>query len=285
METIELLGQTPSRKAIEAVFTPEKGMNLLSLKIGEWQLIDQSTLELFEERGAGLGAIIGPHFHHRTNPPPVKDITLFPHLKLMKERGIAEPFSHGIGRYVPWKVTARERGYLRAEINGEMNWRGVTYKELEGFNFRMIFEARIVEWGLWINLQLSGDRPSVCGLHYYYKRGTEVTSKVQPACRTPAGIKPVPPLFHYNNNEMAYRFEEPCDHGFFPHPDARMGWIDHHFEKSKVHVRYVTPGPASWQLWHPKDASFVCIEPLSAVDPRSPQKRVNGLSACIEIEE
>ena len=48
-----------------ATFNPEVGMNLMSLKKDKIEAIDQSTRPLFEERCAGLGALIGPHFHNQ----------------------------------------------------------------------------------------------------------------------------------------------------------------------------------------------------------------------------
>ena len=288
METITLVGQTPGRKLIEAIFAPEKGMNLISFKVGNISLIDQTTKTLFDERAAGLGALIGPHFHHRPKNqiPLVKDLKLFPHLALMKERGIEEPFSHGIARYVPWKVTNVAKDSLRAELKGSMNYRGVRLKDLEGFDFQMTFEARIIERGIYVDLQISGTRPSVVGLHYYYAlkggRG-RVTSRVCPAVREADGWK------HFPIDEKSHTMTFPCDRafdgGFMPYPYGKIGWIELVTGDMQVNVSYVTPTEGSWQLWHPEKASFVCIEPLSAIDPRKPKNKVNGLAACIQVEE
>lgn len=287
METLTIVGQTPSKGLIEAVFAPEKGMNMMSLKINGHQMIDQSTIGLFEERAAGLGALIGPHFHHR---PPEKivpvDPSLFPHLAILKERNITEPFSHGIARYVPWKVLLAEKEVIKAELTGSMNYRGVLIKDLEGFDFHMTFEARIIENGISLNLQISSQQPSVVGLHYYYqlkdKKG-QVSSQIVPALRDQAlpswlQFDPTTHLFKYNCHE-------PSDFGFKPHPHPKMGWINFSTGDIKAVVRYVTPTDSSWQMWHPEKASFVCIEPLSALDPRHPTAKVSGLIACIEVEE
>src|SRR5687767_2858709 len=95
--TILLRQESQDGEPLEARFAPLRGMNLLSYKKGEIEAIDQSTRPLFEERSAGLGAFIGPHFHHRTLIPPVPDESLFPHIAILKARGVQEPFSHGIG--------------------------------------------------------------------------------------------------------------------------------------------------------------------------------------------
>src|SRR4051812_40760409 len=92
---------------LRAVFLPDYGMNLISLKKGETEVIDQSTRTMFEERMSGLGPLIGPHFYHRKDKDItfVPDETIFPHIARVKAKS-PEPFSHGIGRYVPWKYHA-----------------------------------------------------------------------------------------------------------------------------------------------------------------------------------
>ncbi len=288
METLVITGQTASKALIEAVFAPQKGMNMVSLKIAGRQLIDQSTKNLFEERSAGLGALIGPHFHHRLpgKIPFLKDPTLFSHLTVMKERGITEPFSHGIARYVPWKVLLAEKEGIKAELTGSMNFRGVLLKDLEGFDFQMTFEARIIEKGILIDLQISSEQPSVVGLHYYYHlqkgKGT-VSSQIRGALRE--GPLPSNIYFDPKTHIFVYNCDTPCDYGFEPYPHCKMGWINFSTGGFKTVVRYVTPTEGSWQMWHPEKASFVCIEPLSAPDPRRPTAKVSGLITCIEVEE
>lgn len=288
METLTIVGQTPSKGLIEAVFAPERGMNMMSLKINGHQLIDQSTEGLFTERAAGLGALIGPHFHHRPADKivPVKDPSLFPHLAVLKERGVTEPFSHGIARYVPWRVIQADKEEIKAELLGSMNFRGVLLKDLEGFDFHMTFEARIIERGVLIDLQISSEKPSVVGLHYYYqlhKGEGSISSKIIPALRE--GPLPKNLTFEPSTHAFTYHCDSPCDYGFKPYPHGKMGWINFTTGDCRVVVRYVTPTDSSWQMWHPEKASFVCIEPLSAIDPRHPTAKVSGLTACIEVEE
>lgn len=287
METITIVGQTATHGLIEAIFAPEKGMNMISLKLGGRQLIDQSTKPLFEERAAGLGALIGPHFHHRPKEkiPPV-DPALFPHLALMKERKIEEPFSHGIARYVPWKVLRADKESVKAELKGSMNYRGVLLKDLEGFDFHMTFEAQIIAKGISIDLQITSSEPSVVGCHYYYQladRKGLVTSKIQPTLRG----QPLPPelSFDQKTHAFVYQCDKPCDWGFTPYPYDKMGWIEFFTGDRQTVIRYVTPTVGSWQMWHPEGASFVCIEPLTAADPRQPTQKVNGLLMYIETED
>src|SRR5262245_52892018 len=137
METIVLKNEN-----LQAVFDPERGMNLLSYKLGETEVIDQSTRSLFEERYAGLGALIGPHSHHRHVVPPVKDEALLSHIARVKSKGVEEPFSHGIARYAPRKAEATATK-VTARLTGKDTWNGVALSALEGQNFTMEMIAEL----------------------------------------------------------------------------------------------------------------------------------------------
>ena len=147
--TISIRGESTDGQMLEATFAPDKGMNLLSYKKGDIEVIDQSTKGLFDERCAGLGALIGPHFHHRNSRivPPVEDKSLFPHLAALRAKGVKEPFSHGIARYVPWKVEASDNR-IHAELSGKDEWKGVPIAQLEGQDFTMTYTASLESSGL-----------------------------------------------------------------------------------------------------------------------------------------
>jgi hypothetical protein len=178
---IILRNQSSSGMPLEAIFLPGQGMNLSSYKLGDIEVIDQSTRALFDERFAGLGALIGPHFHHRKVIPPVKDESLFPHIARIKAKGIVEPFSHGIARYAPWVAEATEKK-VTAKISGKDTWNGVPLADLEGQNFIMNLTAELTPKGLSIQLSVVSDTDSIVGLHYYYRltngRG-KVISQIQ----------------------------------------------------------------------------------------------------------
>lgn len=56
-------------------------------------------------------------------------------------------------------------------------------------------------------------------------------------------------------------------------------------ESHEIHILYCTPSPeeCSCQVYHPKGASFACIEPISARNPRSPVLNHSILEVKIEI--
>jgi hypothetical protein len=287
---VTLKNTTSTGESFEVTYLPEKGMNMISFKKGNIEVIDQSTKNLFEERYAGLGALIGPHFHRRnaSSVPKVKDESLFPHIARVKANGVLDPFSHGIARYAPW--TAEVKGHsIKATLTGKDLWNGVPLAELEGQNFKMIFAADLLPDGLHIDYSIVSDTDSVIGLHYYYhlpKGKGVVTSSVQPQIIESQKKQPIPSFWNYNEQrQLVYPLDQETDVTFYPFPDPLNGSIHLDAEDYRLNVSYDCKSQEnSWQLYHPQGASFVCIEPLSAQDPRHPNLTVSSLKVHIQIE-
>jgi hypothetical protein len=289
MSTIVLEHATQAGERLQATFLPEKGMNLISFRKNDLEIIDQSTQPLFEERYAGLGALIGPHFHRRRAEvvPPVKDEHLFPHIARVKAKGIQDPFSHGIARYAPWKAEATATS-VKAQLSGKDTWNGVALSALEGQNFNMQLEAHLQERGLFLHLSIVSDTASLVGIHYYYAlpggRG-RVISHVQNQVRMEGELKPIPPKWQFDDQQrLTFDLAQEADFTFRPYPDLLKGYILLETEKYQLSTRYECPSAENcWQLYHPKDASFVCIEPMSTQDPRHPNLTVSTLNIHLEI--
>lgn len=283
-ETIVITDKSQTQKAI---FVPSKGMNFISFQKGDIEAIDQSTKTLFDEKYAGLGAMIGPHFHHRTTIAPVKNEALFPHIAKLKAKGIKEPFSHGIGRYAPWTVVEQTSDRILAQLSGKDTWNGVPIAELEGQDFIMEYEAKMLEEGLMIRLSIVSSSPSVVGLHTYYALNGDgkVTAKVKDIYRDKE-IKKIPNEWTFNQNLLTYHLQKATDFGFFPFSNPLSAEILLETKTHDVRVHYSCADEEnSWQLWHPEGASFVCIEPLSAKDPRNPKLKASSLKILISIDE
>ncbi|MCH9627746.1 MAG: hypothetical protein S4CHLAM2_13890 [Chlamydiales bacterium] len=272
-----------------ATFMPGRGMNFVSLKKGEVEAIDQSTRSLFEERFAGLGAMIGPHFHRR-NPaviPQVKGEERFPHIARVKAQGSAEPFSHGIGRYAPWKVEEASETRIKAVLRGEDQWHNISLKDLEGQDFTMNYTAELTPDGLQISLAVRSETESVVGLHTYYAltdgTGT-VSAPVRDHYNDQGVLKPIPSTWNYEAHRLIYPASEPCDFGFQPFPDSLHGMMDLETGNHRVQVNYWSDNEEnSIQMWHPQGASFMCMEPLSAKDPRKPKLTVSRIKILISV--
>lgn len=286
---ITLKNRTEKGEELEVTYLPEKGMNMISFKKGDLEVIDQSTKALFEERFAGLGALIGPHFHRKKAEivPKVKDEALFPHIARVKAKGVHDPFSHGIARYAPWTAEVKDNR-IQAVLTGKDLWNGIPLSELEGQNFKMTFNAELAPNGLHLDLAIVSDTDSVVGLHYYYhlaeNRGT-ISSEVKNKIIDKNELKPIPSSWNFNEqHRLVYPLEGDTDYTFFPFPDPLEGAILLDTQAYRLQVKYTCPSQQnSWQLYHPAGASFVCIEPLSAQDPRHPNLTVSSLKVHIQI--
>ena len=290
METVTLKRKQIDGSVLQATFAPEKGMNLMSLKKDKVEVIDQSTLELFEERAAGLGALIGPHFYHLREdliPPPPND-TLFPHILKMKAKGQKDLFSHGIARYVPWKYQATETT-ISAKLASVDSYEGYLLSELEGLNFYMSFEAELLEDGLRIHLTSNSDLFSVVGLHYYYAMTLDsvIDAKVEKRVNEMGTFKPMPSEWMQDDSYLHLPLDQEIDAGFLPKENSHFGKFTLTTGNYQLVVQ-ATPqenSELSFQIYHPKDASFVCIEPISATNPRSELPKQGNLIIDIKISD
>lgn len=289
MPPIELEHQTQEGEKLRALFLPDKGMNLISFRKGDLEVIDQSTRPLFEERYAGLGALIGPHFHHRKPEviPQIKDESLFPHIARVKAKGIQEPFSHGIARYAPWTAEATATA-VKARLSGKDLWNGVPLSSLEGQNFTMTLDAELGDRGLSLRLSIVSDTNSLVGIHYYLAcpggRG-RVISEVQNQVRIEGELKPIPAAWNFDSqHRLVFDLKEEADFTFRPYPDVLHGNILLETDAYRLRTGYsCLCAENCWQLYHPKEASFVCIEPISAQNPHHPVLTVSSLNIQLEI--
>lgn len=289
MKPITLKQQRKDGVSLEATFLPGKGMNLASFKCGAIEVIDQSTKEDFENKFAGLGALIGPHFHRR-NPKalkPIPDEELFPHIALFKEEGRADPFSHGIGRYAPWKAEWNENS-LQATLSGDDSWNGIPLSELEGQKFKMGLNARLVETGLQLDLSVVSETDSLVGIHYYYHlpngKGTVVSQVKDTILQDNQKVSLPHDWVGEQRHRLNFSLDRKADFTFYPYPDPLEGKITLETETHDLVTRYRSNSAEnSWQLWHPEGASFVCIEPLSAQNPRRPNLTVSSIHIELEI--
>ncbi len=290
MNPLVLENEAPDGQPLQAFFLPDKGMNLISFKKGDVEVIDQSTRPLFEERFAGLGALIGPHFHRRAerSVPKIKDESLFPHIARVRSKGVQDPFSHGIARYAPWKADIKGNK-ITAVLTGKDLWNGVPIAELEGQNFKMEFKAELRKTGLFLNLSIVSDTDSLVGIHYYYAlpngRGKIVGEVRDRMLNSMRELVEIPPdLTPESPNRLMFDLDRDTDFTFRPWPNPLEATITLETDDYTLKTHYQCMCEENcWQLYHPKGASFVCIEPISSLDPRHPNLTVSSLDIHLEI--
>lgn len=291
MDIIIISNKTPDGELLQASFLPDRGMNMISYKKGEIEIIDQSTRSLFEERYAGLGSLIGPHFHrrHPATISPIQEDFLFPHIARARAKGILDPFTHGIGRYAPWSAQDTPNKVI-AILSGKDKWNGIPLSVLEGQDFTMRFEAELNPDGLRINMSVVSDRDSLVGLHYYYalpeKKG-KVISDVKNLFHEGEGLDPkqIPSSWDYDSQHMlTYDLSKSADYCFRPFFNPCLGKILLDTGAYRLQTVYESQNEEnSWQLYHPENGSFVCIEPFSAQNPRRPNLTVSSISVHLQI--
>lgn len=288
---ITLTNTSDTGEELSAKFAPEKGMNLVSFKRGSLEAIDQRTKNLFEERSAGLGALIGPHFYHRKDSDINIgfDTTLFPHIKHLQNQGIKEPFSHGIARYVPWKYDYSST-QIEAKLDSKDLYKGVPIKEFEGQSFEMIMHATLVHDGLLIQLTIHSEKPSIVGFHYYYNCDSEssVQGLVKEMYRDGDQWKPLnKEIYDFEKQKLIFPLNQSADYGFIPIALDTSPYylISMKSTSSILHVEYTSSNEeeTSWQLYHPNNETFACIEPLSAIHPKNPTATTSNLQLKLSI--
>jgi hypothetical protein len=287
--TVILKNKTEDGEHLEAVFLPGKGMNLSSYKKGSVEVIAQQTKKRFEERFGGLGPIIGPHFHHRYPPaiPAIKSESEFPHALLLKKEGVSEPFSHGVGRYAPWQVQADENKFS-AKLTGKDPWNGIPLASLEGQNFTMTYEGEMTPAGLKLDLSIVSETDSLVGIHFYYNLPNgkgKVSSQIQKYYLENGVRKALPEHWNVSPQQMvSLNMEHPLDHTLYPFPNPLEGKIVLETEEYILTTSYNCISQENcWQLFHPKNENYVCIEPISAQDPHHPNLTVSRINIRLEI--
>lgn len=274
----------------QALFSPSQGMNLKSLVFDGVEVIDQSTKDLFEERFAGLGAMIGPHFHRRKPAvlPSNIDLSLFPHIKKSAVAEGVDPFSHGIGRYASWTAASNAQS-INATLKGSDTLNGVKLSDIEGQDFLMRYKAAWVKGGLELEMSSVSQADSVMGIHFYYHvpgNQGEVTSRVNKNYIVGGEVKPIPSSIGYDENsgQLTFSLDQEADYTFRPFPNLLRGEISLKLNGYTLLTTYESSSSEnSWQLWRPKNSSFVCIEPVSALDPRHPNLTVSSIRIRLEL--
>jgi galactose mutarotase-like enzyme len=272
-------------KGIRATFDPEKGLNLISLMIEGHELIAQSTKKDFLDSSRGLGPLIGPHFYHRVADtiPYLDDNILDKLQKKLRFRRDSEPFSHGIARYVPWKVTKEQKNSFHAVLDSHDTVEGITLGEIEGFDFVMEFEATVYQRELRILYKAkSTSQPVVVGLHTYY--ALEDSMKTIDLVGSPFYYdklkkKSVPPDW-YGDHGLRIPLDKPLDYTFSPQLDKEgYGEVEVQRGVSTLLIQAKASPDLSFQLYRGENSPFICIEPIAALNPRI----VTQKNASIEV--
>ncbi len=166
-------------------------------------------------------------------------------------------------------------------------WQGVPLAQLEGQNFQMIYEAMVTSRGLKITMSVVSDKDSVVGIHYYWRLPNgqgKVVARVQDTYIDGGVVKPIPKEW-IRNDQMEFDLTQAADFTFHPAPDPLRGNITLETSEYLLEINSSSLNQENcWQLFHPAGSSYVCIEPLSAQDPRHPNLTVSSINIEILVK-
>lgn len=295
MDKIIEISNPNNNYPITAKFNLKQGLNLNSLKIKSHEIICQSTRDLFKERCAGLGALIGPHFHHRNRSHITwpQDLSIFRFLKKLKAQDSDEPFSHGIARYVPWEVTKKASNCFEARLLGKHKYKNIYLKDLEAQDFELKFKADISNNKLNLNYKIKSENNSVIGFHYYYQieksdiSKSFVSSEVQNYYLDKTSKKSIPNAWLDKNNKNILNFNtnQIADFGFQPkNKKSNSSEIALHNPGYKLKLNYTCDSEDNrFQIYRPDGVDYVCIEPISAMWPYAPKRKSSQLNLELSL--
>jgi hypothetical protein len=265
--------------AIRAQFDPEHGLNMMSLIIDEIEVIDQKTKKGFLESSRGLGPIIGPHFYHRRSDtiPFLGDEVMQKLHQIINFRDDPEPFSHGIGRYVPWKIVSQDKKHFKAHLSSKDPILNLTLGDIEGFDFSLEFTAKVTERTLHISYNAKSSlEPVVVGLHTYYgiyPGMHQVELSGAPFYYDKLQKRAVPTEW-LKDSRLFVPLDRALDFTFTPQLNKDgFGTVE---VKNGVHTLTISAKAdpdLSFQIYKDPASSFVCIEPIAAINPRIVTKK------------
>ncbi len=269
---------------LQAVVLPGEGMTLSSLQLDGIEAICQDRAREYQACRKGFGPLIGPHFNQRVQLPAaaLENPGRWPQAAALAQLGIRDIWQHGVARYVPWDYTVMPDG-IRASLTGRRRLAGILLRDIQGGDFELRLEMRIDGASLRIHYTAEADFPPVIGLHYYYElpddRGrvrAPVTGWMQP--HQPAVAIPAA-WMDAAGRRLELELDRELDHVF----PLRPGPIE---LETSTHRVWTIPemGVQSLVVFHPGPNGWVCVEPLSAANPRQPSGTRAEMALTIRLE-
>lgn len=266
--SITLHQKTASGEPLQALFLPEHGMMLTSLKKGDSAVINVDT---------GVGLIIGPHFASRSPAilPQIKETPSLSH----------DPFDQGIGRYASWKVEGSpSENRVKAIITGKEQKEGIPLSSFEGQNFKMTYEAQLHPSGLHLDLSVVSETDSLIGTEFRFALPdgpSLVSSDVKKNVYEQGVLKTLSDENSYHEGKWTHDLSKPIHAAFHPLHTSLSGTIHLTTAKYRLEVRYRCINQEhSWVLHKQPDKSFVSISPVTSQNPWKP----NLTASSIHIE-
>ncbi len=242
-------------KDTSASFTCSHGLNLISLKQGDTEVI-HSAPEGF----------IGPHFGFR-----------LPSLL----GGGEDPYPFGAARYLPWEAEKKSESALHAKISGN-------HESPEGQKFQIDVDANIADETLRLHQSVVSEADSLIGcqarLHLpegentlsidsrdkYYLNGT---------------LTEVPVSWERSSDGfVTVSLNTPFEAGFRPVIDLLRGRVQLKTSSYSVVLEYTSISEeSSWYIIYPDEGSHISIAAVSSQNPWRPNLTVSSIDMSLKI--
>jgi galactose mutarotase-like enzyme len=253
-------------RELRAAVAPRMGMSLVSFRVKDVEILDQSRKEVFLKCRKGLGPLILPHFNQQGSAPAGLDLSGFSHVNELEKLGIRHPFQHGVGRYSSWEFE-HDKSSVKGRLAGDMRLGGFRLAELNSGDFRAEVTYRLSGGALEIKFAVEGERSVQAGIHFYYDLKDRAKAKA---------VLPV------KGGKKEFRFNEAYDLPLEPEGDGNKT-VTYRLETNSYSLDTLvgTEGPAGTRfenviLFSPENASFACIEPLSRLDREKGTEKFRG---------
>lgn len=224
--------------------------------------------------------IIGPHFGRR-----IPDILP----KEAQREGKSDPFPHGIARYAPWSCQVNESS-LSARISGKDLFRGVPLKNIQGQDFTMLCDVKLMEEALSYELSVVSESDSLIGLEWILDvEQATVQSDVKNLFYASNEIQQLHP--EWKTEEMGFMKyaispQEKTDFVFHPFFDPLRGKITYQTNSRSIRTEYESHSQEiSWHLSHEVGAKSFSISPVSSQNPWRPNLTVSSIHISIVMSK
>lgn len=283
MHPIILKKRTDNGMELEATFCPDLGMNLLSYKRNGIEVIAPWT----ENSNFSLRSCIGPHFNSRRVFPQIKDENLLTHIRSAQTQGYSDPFPNGIGSHAPWQVSFSENK-LQAKLSSQDNWCNTPLSSLQGQNFKMELKAELTSEGLEMEISTVSEADSLAGFRYTFAwphGHAQIISQVQKHYLNQQGLHEIPSEWNYQQSQLSFQLDRSQAANFiFAALNPLEGKIWLETDSYRLLTKYYCCCQENcWQVYHPVDASYLCISPMSAKDPYHPNLTVSSIRVKLQI--
>ncbi len=243
-------------KDTSASFTCNLGLNLISLKLGDIEVI-HSAPEGF----------IGPHFGLR-------------HPSLLG--GGEDPYPFGAARYLPWEAEKKSENEFHAKISGDQ-------ESLEGQKFQIAVDGKIIDDTLRLHQSVVSAADSLIGCQARLRLPKEGENTLRIDSRDKyyvnGKLTQMPEFWERSpDGFVTVSLNTPFEAGFRPIINPLRGRIQLKTDSYLVELEYTSISEeSSWYIIYPEESPYISIAAVSSQNPWHPNLTVSSVDMSLKI--